>query len=99
MSLRKSPGPSQPRDFRVDVVDDEVEPVPSAGARYAASGMGRPAELCGPRGAPEVSPLDVRKCGRGARQEFEAEVLGVERNRFIDVVDHLADVDRLIVGH
>ena len=48
---------------------------------------------------PEVAALDVGERRRGVRQDLEAEELGVEGDRRLDVVDHVADVDGLIVGH
>ena len=70
------------------------------GPGLAPSGIGRPAELAGPgEQQPEVAPLDVGERGRSARQELEAEQLRVEGDRLVDVVDHVADVDGLIVRH
>ena len=45
----------------------------------------------------QVAALDVGERGREARQDLEAEQLGVEGDRRLDVVDHVADVDDLIV--
>jgi hypothetical protein len=35
-------------DVSVDIVDDEMDSIPAAGAGFRPSGIGRPAELCGP---------------------------------------------------
>src|SRR5262249_13235610 len=40
--------PSQPRDFGIEVVDEQVDAIPPARAGLPAVGMGRPAELVGP---------------------------------------------------
>ena len=70
------------------------------GPGLAPSGIGRPAELFGPdEQQPEVAPLDIGERGRGAGQQLEAEQLGVEGDRLLDVIDHVANIDDLIVGH
>src|SRR5262245_15479813 len=70
---------AQARDFGVDVVDDQVDAVPAAGARLGAvrhrpsRGAGRSAEQ-----QPQVSACDVGEGGHEAGQDFEAEELRVE---------------------
>ena len=70
------------------------------GPGWVPSGIGRPAELARSREQQaQVAPLDVSERGRRARQHLEAKLLRVERDRLVDVVDHVADIDRLIVRH
>src|SRR5262245_3134029 len=94
-------GVAEAGDFGIDVVDDEVDAVPAAGARLDAI-RHRP-----PRGAgrstqqqPQVAAGDVGESGKKARQDFEAEELRVEGDRGFHVVDHVADVHHVTgVGH
>ena len=98
MSLRKrQPRGSQPFDFGVDVVDDEVDAVPAARLGFAAVGhrpsgrARRPAQQ-----QTQVAAGDVGERRGGAGAQLEAEVGGVEVDGALDVVDHVADVDELV---
>ena len=98
-SLRKrQPGLAELGDLGVDVVDDEVDAVPAAGARLlpvghrSSGGARRTAEQ-----QPQVAAGDVGERGGGAGAHLEAEVLRVEVDRRLDVVDHVADVHHLVV--
>jgi len=82
----------------LDVVDDEVDAVPAAGPRLLTVGHGptcrapRPGEQ-----QTQSAALHVGERGRCTRQDLETEVLGGERDRFVHVVDHVANVDRLVI--
>ena len=70
------------------------------GPGLAPSGIGRPAELAGPASSSRRLPrLTSANAGAALRQHLEAEQLGVEGDRLVDVVDHVADIDCLIVRH
>src|SRR5436190_2260772 len=87
-------------DFGAEVVDDEVDAIPASGlglgavGHWPTRGAGRSREQ-----ESEVAAFDVGERGRGAREQLEAEHLGVEGDRIVDVVDHVTDVDGFIVSH
>jgi hypothetical protein len=89
---------AQTDDLAVDVVDDEVDPVPAAGSGLGAIGHG-PAGRAGRPGEQqaEVPALDVGEGRTGPRDHLEVENGRVEVDRLVDVVDHVADADHLIV--
>ena len=61
------------------------------GPGFAPSGIGRPGRALRAREQqPQVAALDVGERGRRVRQDLEAEMVGVERDRLVDVVDHVA---------
>ena len=85
---------AEPTHLGRQVVDDQLDAVPAAGCMPAAV-RHRPT-----RGAllpieqePQLPAREIGERGRGAREERESEVLGVEGNRGFDVVDHVPDVD------
>ena len=94
MSLRNvSPAARSRATSAGDVVDDQVDAVPAARAGRAAVGH-RPAGRArrAAEQQPQVAARDVGERGRGAREQLEAEVGGVEGDGGFDVVDHVADV-------
>ena len=87
-------------DVGFNVVHDEVNAVPAAGSRLGAirhrppSGARRSAEQ-----QPQVAAGDVGERGV-VRQNFEVEKFRVEGDGFVDVGDHVADIDHLTgFGH
>src|SRR6516164_4107015 len=65
------------------------------GPGRAPSGIGRPAELFGPLSRSRSDPrVTSAKAGAAFGEKLEAEVFGVPRHRRVDIVDHVADVDR-----
>ena len=88
-------------DVGFNVVHDEVNAVPAAGSRLGAirhrppSGARRSAEQ-----QPQVAAGDVGERRHEAVQNFEVEELRVEGDGFVDVGDHIADIDHLTgFGH
>ena len=77
-----------------------MDTVPAARSRLGAVGH-RPSRGARRAGEeqPEGASFDVGEGRSGAREELEVEELGVEGDRLVDVVDHVADVDHLIGGH
>ena len=70
------------------------------GPGVAPSGIGRPAELFGPaRSSRRLPRLTSANAGAALVSDLEAEKRGVEGDRLVDVVDHVADADGLIVWH
>src|SRR4051794_40784102 len=87
----------EPRDVGGDVLDDEVDAVPSAGPGRAAVRHRSAGRALGPaEQEPEVAAYDVRERRCGAAADREREVGGVEVDRRLDVVDHVADADELV---
>src|SRR5918996_4388453 len=86
---------SQTIDLTGEVVGDEVDAVPPTGPRLgavrhrASRGALRPAQQDA-----EVAPRDIGEC-REAAAHREPQMLGVELRRLGDIIDHVADVDRL----
>jgi hypothetical protein len=75
-----------------------VDAVPAAGLGLAAVGH-RPAgrALRPAQQQPQVAAQDLREGRRGVQAGLEAEVARVEVDRRLDVVDHVADVDQVLV--
>src|SRR5262249_56732421 len=91
------PGGPEPLNLRLDVVHDELEAVPPARHRKATVGHGPAGRAgAGAEEEPEVAAGHVRECGCCTHVELEPEVRRIERDGGVDVVDHVADVDR---GH
>src|SRR4051794_37866664 len=90
-------GRAQPLDLRGDVVDDEVDAVPTARLRRLAI-RHRPSggALRATEEQAQVAAHDVgeRRCSAGT--QLEPEVGRVEVDCLVDVVDHVADVHELI---
>src|SRR5690242_5763066 len=88
---------AQAVDLCLDVVDDEVDAVPAARNRCAAvrhrpaGRAGRPAQQ-----EPERAAADIGESRGHVRDQTEAEVIGVEVDRGLDVGNEVADVDRLV---
>jgi hypothetical protein len=94
------PGIAELDDLGVDVVDEEVDAVPATRSGLGAVGH-RPSGRAGRTSEEqsEVASLYVGKGGREVSEELEAENLGVEGDRLVDVGDHVADVNDLIGRH
>src|SRR3954451_20474312 len=88
---------AEPRDLALDVVDDQVDPVPAAWLRDTAVGHGaaggarRPAQQ-----QPQRPAHDVGERRRVARAQLKPEVLRVEADGALDVVDEVADAHELV---
>ena len=95
---KRTPSDAETCDLAVEVGGDEVDPVPAAGAgsgsvgHGAAGGAGRSAEQ-----QPQVAAAHVGEGRPRDREGLEPEVARVEVQRRGDVVDHVADVDGLVV--
>ena len=91
-------GSAQALHLGGDVVDDEVDAVPASGTR---PGPVRHRPPCRAGRAAEQQPqLPADDVGEGRRldsTDSEAEVGRVEVDRSVDVVDEVADIDRVIV--
>ena len=97
-SLRKvDPGGAKPLGLGRDVVDDQVDAVPAPGAGLPPVGH-RPAGRALRPGEqqPEPAADDLRKGRRPVLAQLEPEMAGVEVDRRVDVVDHVADVHELL---
>src|SRR5262249_15866191 len=87
-------GGAQPRDLGRNIIHDEMNAVPAAGTGAIAIGHRssgrafRPAEQ-----EPQRPQGDVGKSRRCVGEKLEAEVFGVPRDRRVDIVDHVADID------
>src|SRR5262249_52756500 len=87
-------GVTQPVHLGGDVVHDELDAVPAPGLGATAIGHGPSRGARGPaEQEAEVAPGDVGERRGRAREEREAQVIGVEGDGFVDVVDHVPDVD------
>src|SRR5215208_1042988 len=90
-------GTAQAIDLRLDVLDDQMDPVPAAGTRLAAVRHRPPSRARRPaQQQPQGAAAHVREVRRRARDQAEAEVARVERDRSFDVIDQVADVDGLV---
>src|SRR5207237_9708257 len=91
-----STGVTEAGDVGCNGVDDEGDAVPAAGCRLGTirhrppSGARRSAEQ-----QPQVAAGDVGERRHEAGQNFEVEELRVEGDGFVDVGDHVADIDHL----
>src|SRR5262249_51698173 len=94
---KSNAGRAEPFDFVSQVVDDEMDAIPPAGLRAPAVGH-RPSGRAGwpAQEQPQIAPHHFSERGRRARDQRKSEVVGVKRDRGLDVVDHIANVDR---GH
>ena len=67
---------------------------------WRPSGIGRPAELFGPERSSRRLPRDdFGERRRRIQAELRSRTAGVEVDRRIDVVDHVADADQIVVSH
>src|SRR5215218_5596448 len=90
-------GVAQACDLSVDVVDDEMDSIPAAGAGLAAVRHRAPGRaLWSGEEQSKVPAAYVGERRRRARQDVEPEMLGVEGDRFVDVIDHVTDVHRVV---
>ena len=70
------------------------------GPGLAPSVIARPAELVGPLNSSRRLPrLTSANAGGNGVQHGEAEMAGVEVDGGGDIVDHVADADRRVIGH
>ena len=98
MALRKcAPRVAQGLDRASKIVNFESDAVPATRLGLAAIGHG----LGGPPGASwgveqelEVASREPGEAGAGVEVDPEAEMLGVERDRRLDVIDNVAHADR-----
>src|SRR5262249_28368828 len=97
----RSAGVAETGYFGVDVVDDQVDAIPTTGSgldaiRHGSSrGTGRPAEQ-----QPQTAPGDASERRRGAGQHLEVEELRIEVNGLLNVIDTVAYVHHIVgSGH
>jgi len=93
-------GRAEARNLGIDVIDDEVDPVPSARTGLATV---RHRTTRRPLGSAQQDAKwtanDFGECRSHVRTERESEVRRVEGDRHLDVVDHVAHVDRALGHH
>jgi hypothetical protein len=90
------PRVAQGLDLAVKVVDLELDAVPAArlGPATIRHGLGGPAGSArSVHQQPKVAAREHGEAGGGMQLEGEAEPLGVEHDRRIDIVDDVADAD------
>src|SRR5439155_25937604 len=92
-------GGPKPLDFALDVIDDELDPVPAPRDGLPAVRHGAPSRAHWPgEQQTQTAPDHIGESRRRTGAEFEPEMRGVELDGGINVVDHIAHVDR-VFGH
>src|SRR5207247_8170234 len=88
---------AKPRDLGLDVVDDEVDAVPAARAGLPAVWHRTAGRACRTAQQDAKWPADdVGERRSHVRAQCEPEVRRVERDRGVDVLDHVANIDRAL---
>jgi hypothetical protein len=87
---------AQAVDLAVEIIDLQLDPVPAARLgpatiRHRLGGPTRAAHCVHQQ--PQIAAREHGEAGRGVQLNGEAEPLGIERDRCIDVVDDVADAD------
>lgn len=78
----------------LEVIDNELDPVPAAGARLPTVRHGAPGRAGGSaKEQPKIISGNIGKCRPSLREESEAQMSRVEGDCGIDVVDHVGNVD------
>jgi len=92
-------GRAEARNLGIDVIDDEVDPVPSARTGLATVRHRTTRRALGPAQQDAKRSADDVGEGRShVRTQREPEMRRVEGDRRLDIVDHVPNVDRAL-GH
>jgi hypothetical protein len=86
--------PAESIDFRREVIDDEMNTVPTARSRVAAIRHRTPGRASrSAQQETQITASDISEGGECFRDQGEAEMASVKVEGRLDVVDHIADVD------
>src|SRR5262245_15614952 len=81
-------------DFSREVFDDQVNTIPPAGGGLAAVGHRTPGRArWTAQQQSEIAARDIGERREGLGDQRETEVRGVEVDRGVDIIHHVADVD------
>jgi hypothetical protein len=85
---------AKPRDLELQIGDDELNTIPTAGRGHAP--VGRPPTAGTRRAAQQQSEIatgHIRECRSGDRDDREPEIRGVEGDSLLDIVNDVANID------
>src|SRR5215218_566459 len=89
---------AQDFDLASEIIDLELDAVPAArlGLTSVGHGLARSTDAGLVQQEAQVTSREDRETGGGVKLDAEAEPLGVERDRLLDIVDYVTHADR---GH